>query len=365
MLTRRRPTCSIPSGISDRFEVAAARSTIAAQSTEPARLQRRKGEAVVDRILEGKVALVTGAGTGLGRGIAEQLARAGADIAVAEINPESAETAASELAALGVRAQAYPADVSKSDRVDALFAAAPRELGRLDIVVNNAGVSHVGPTAAETYGRGLGRLGGSHAVRRLLLLARSGPASAAPGRRQRRQHLVDPRVLAQSRPYAYCAPKAAVLMMTSVAAGEWAGIGVRVNAIAPGIQRTPMWDHDVARGAIDEPVLPRPCRRAARRSAGRSAGSRSTSARTMRPTSRAAASRSTAGSRRSRRADGATHPTRRTRAPVPGSTTPATPSRTSSARSSSTAGCSDSRSSRNRRRKGATSARSSATPMRT
>src|SRR4029079_12745425 len=56
---------------------------------------------------------------------------------------------------------------------------------------------------------------------------------------------------------AYCAAKAAVLMMTRVAAGEWAGRGVRVNAIAPGIQRTPMWDADVARGAIDEAFYPR------------------------------------------------------------------------------------------------------------
>jgi len=50
----------------------------------------------------------------------------------------------------------------------------------------------------------------------------------------------------------YCAAKAAVIMMTHIAAGEWAGHGIRVNAIAPGVLRTPMWDYDVARGAIDE-----------------------------------------------------------------------------------------------------------------
>src|SRR2546429_431085 len=50
----------------------------------------------------------------------------------------------------------------------------------------------------------------------------------------------------------YSVPKAAVIMMTKVAAGEWAPNGVRVNAIAPGVLRTPMWDNDVARGAIDE-----------------------------------------------------------------------------------------------------------------
>jgi NAD(P)-dependent dehydrogenase (short-subunit alcohol dehydrogenase family) len=51
---------------------------------------------------------------------------------------------------------------------------------------------------------------------------------------------------------AYCATKAAVIMMTRVAAGEWAPRGVRVNAVAPGILRTPMWDADVARGVLDE-----------------------------------------------------------------------------------------------------------------
>jgi len=51
---------------------------------------------------------------------------------------------------------------------------------------------------------------------------------------------------------AYCAPKAAVIMMTRVAAAEWARHGVRVNTVAPGFLRTPMWEADVERGAIDE-----------------------------------------------------------------------------------------------------------------
>jgi NAD(P)-dependent dehydrogenase (short-subunit alcohol dehydrogenase family) len=51
---------------------------------------------------------------------------------------------------------------------------------------------------------------------------------------------------------AYCAAKAAVIMMTHVAAGEWAPYGVRVNAIAPGVQKTPMWDEDVRMGVCDE-----------------------------------------------------------------------------------------------------------------
>jgi NAD(P)-dependent dehydrogenase (short-subunit alcohol dehydrogenase family) len=203
--------------------------------------------------LSGKVALVTGSGSGLGRGIAEELARAGADIAVAEIDAATAETAASELSALGVRARAYPTDVSKSAQVDATFAAAVRDLGRLDVVVNNAGISRVGPQTHEVTDEDWhdsiavmqsGVFFGIRAAGRIMIEQGSGGSiinissirgfSPNPGR------------------MTYCTPKAAVIMMTHIAAGEWAGHGIRVNAIAPGVLRTPMWDADVARGAIDE-----------------------------------------------------------------------------------------------------------------
>jgi len=206
-------------------------------------------------VLSGKVALVTGSGSGLGRGIAEQLALAGADIAVVEIDADSARTAAGELEALGVRARAYPTDVSRSDQVDAAFAATARDLGRLDVVVNNAGISRVGPHTHEVTDKDwhdsiavmqTGVFFGIRAAGRIMLEQGTGGSiinissirgfSPNPGR------------------MTYCAPKAAVIMMTHIAAGEWAGNGIRVNAIAPGVLRTPMWDADVARGAIDEQV---------------------------------------------------------------------------------------------------------------
>jgi NAD(P)-dependent dehydrogenase (short-subunit alcohol dehydrogenase family) len=203
--------------------------------------------------LTGKVALVTGAGAGLGRGIAEQLARAGADIAVAEIDPGTAETAARELSALGVRARAYPTDVSQSAQVDATFAAAVADLGRLDVVVNNAGISRIGPHTHEVTDEDwhasiavmqTGVFFGIRAAGRIMIEQGDGGSiinissirgfSPNPGR------------------MTYCAPKAAVIMMTKIAAGEWAHLGIRVNAIAPGVLRTPMWDADVAAGTIDE-----------------------------------------------------------------------------------------------------------------
>src|SRR4029077_373258 len=101
-------------------------------------------------VLQGRVAIVTGAGAGLGLAIAREPAAEGCDIAIAERDAPAGERAADELRGLGVQARSYLVDVSIASEVDTLFAAAPRELGRLDIVVNNAGVSHVGPTIAET-----------------------------------------------------------------------------------------------------------------------------------------------------------------------------------------------------------------------
>jgi NAD(P)-dependent dehydrogenase (short-subunit alcohol dehydrogenase family) len=206
--------------------------------------------------LKGAVALVTGAGTGLGRAIADALAEAGADVAVVEIDRASAERAARELEAHGVRARAYPTDVTSSEQVDAAFAQAVSDLGHLDIVVNNAGISRVGPHTHEVTDADwhdsiavmqTGVFFGIRAAGRIMIEQGTGGSiinissirgfSPNPGR------------------MSYCAPKAAVIMMTQIAAGEWAQYRIRVNAIAPGVLRTPMWDADVARGAIDEEAI--------------------------------------------------------------------------------------------------------------
>jgi 3-oxoacyl-[acyl-carrier protein] reductase len=152
-----------------------------------------------------------------------------------------------------VRARAYPTDVSRSDQVDAAFTQVVRDLGRLDIVVNNAGISRIGPHTHEVTDADwhdsiavmqTGVFFGLRAAGRIMIEQATGGSiinissirgfSPNPGR------------------MTYCAPKAAVIMMTQIAAGEWAHHGIRVNAIAPGVLRTPMWDADVARGAIDE-----------------------------------------------------------------------------------------------------------------
>ena len=203
----------------------------------------------------GKVVLVTGGAAGIGHGIATAFAEEGARIAIAEIDAEAGEAAAKAFEARGISARAYPCDVSKYDQVQQAIATAIHDLGGLHVVVNNAGVSFVGPhtqdTTVEVWQRSVdvmqtgvfycSQVAGRHFVQQregnIINISSIRGFSSNPGR------------------IAYCATKAAVIMMTKVMAAEWAPFGVRVNAIAPGITRTPMWDDDVARGAIDEARL--------------------------------------------------------------------------------------------------------------
>ncbi len=203
--------------------------------------------------LRDRVAIVTGAGTGMGLAIAHELARAGAHIAVLELDPASSQTAADALAAEhGVRTVSIPTDVRDAAAVNAAFDAVATQFGRLDIAVNNAGISRVGPHTQDITDEDwldtievmqTGVFYCMRAAGRIMVAQGSGSVvnissirgfSPNPGR------------------LAYCAAKGAVIMMTHVAAGEWTPHGVRVNAVAPGVMHTPMWDADVARGALDE-----------------------------------------------------------------------------------------------------------------
>ena len=92
--------------------------------------------------LDGKVAIVTGAGSGFGAGIARRFAQAGAAVLLADLNGQAASQVAGEIAAAGGRSHAVQTDVTKSAEVAAMVAAARDQLGGLHIMVNNAGVSH-------------------------------------------------------------------------------------------------------------------------------------------------------------------------------------------------------------------------------
>ena len=96
--------------------------------------------------LKGKTALVTGAGRGIGRGVAVAYAQAGADVAVISRSQDQLNEVADEIRGLGVRALPIPTDVADAEQIDQAIGETVSEFGRLEILVNNAGINHRAPT---------------------------------------------------------------------------------------------------------------------------------------------------------------------------------------------------------------------------
>jgi NAD(P)-dependent dehydrogenase (short-subunit alcohol dehydrogenase family) len=194
----------------------------------------------------GRHALVTGGGRGIGRAVALELARAGADLALSSRTLGEVEEVALEARGLGVRALAIAADVSRPDQVRELFRAARAELGAIDILVNGAGVAPSAllvRTSEEEWRAALEtNLSGSFYCMR----------EALPEMQERGfGRVVNLASIAGKTGYpyisAYAASKHGVLGLTKCAALEVASRGVTVNAVCPGYVDTPMTDVSVAR----------------------------------------------------------------------------------------------------------------------
>ncbi|MFZ1058791.1 MAG: SDR family oxidoreductase [Candidatus Rokuibacteriota bacterium] len=192
------------------------------------------------RGLKGTVALVTGASRGLGRAFALALAEAGADLALAARSADDLQLAAEDAAKHGVRAQAFRTDLREAGDIEALVEGAIRAFGRIDVLVNNAGIS-----GAEKPVLDLERREWEEALAVNLL----GPAllarAVARGMVERRQgRIINVASIAGLAPVSrlgpYCVSKAALIQLTRVMALELARHNVQVNALCPGYFRTPM-----------------------------------------------------------------------------------------------------------------------------
>lgn len=199
--------------------------------------------------LSGKAAIVTGGAQGIGRGIARALAGAGAAVTVADLNDEAGAATAAAIRAQGAQSLYVHADVAQEADVHALVAATVARFGRLDIVVNNAGVvavQTVEASSVEDWDRVM-----AVNVRSIFLTTKYAlpHLRTAGGGAILNVASVSSFVAQQGTP-AYCASKGAVLMLTKALALDYGREGIRVNCLCPGITDTPMLRYH-ARHAAD------------------------------------------------------------------------------------------------------------------
>ena len=190
--------------------------------------------------LSGQTAIVTGAGRGIGRAVALELAGMGADIVVAELDTATGESVAEEVRSLGRRALALCTDVTQRADLEAMVSRTVDEFGRIDVLVNNAAIYRAQPVLeiSEAHWDRMMDLNvralffASQAVLPHMLAAQRGAivnvASVAA-------------MIASGLASPYCASKAAVISITRSLALAVAADGVRVNAVCPGYVQTEMW----------------------------------------------------------------------------------------------------------------------------
>ncbi len=188
-------------------------------------------------MLDGKVALVTGANSGLGAAIAVALAEAGADVAVHSRCAEAASESIAGVTATGRRGEVVTGDLARSDAARSIVEQAVEKFGRIDILINNAGMIRRAPAVdfsetdwaevlevnlssvfrlCQLAGRGMLERGGGKIVNIASLLSFQGGITVP----------------------AYTASKSGIAGLTKALANEWARHGVNVNAIAPGYMET-------------------------------------------------------------------------------------------------------------------------------
>jgi NAD(P)-dependent dehydrogenase (short-subunit alcohol dehydrogenase family) len=188
--------------------------------------------------LNSKIALVTGGGSGIGAAIAKTFARAGATVIVADRDLSGAVRIAHELTGDGFRAQPIQVDVSDAAACTEIGRTVLNEFSRLDVLVNNAGIGHVG-TILQTTAEDLDRLHSVN-VRGVFNMSKAFIGSMLERRAGNILNLASIGGVVGIRDrLAYCATKFAVVGITKAMALDHAAAGVRVNCICPGRVETP------------------------------------------------------------------------------------------------------------------------------
>ena len=207
--------------------------------------------------LEGKVALVTGAGSGIGQAIALLFAGEGADIAVNDIDLPSAEKTADAVKKIGRRAIAIKANVAEPDEVDAMVDRVINELGGVHILVNNAGISIHGTLLKEQTVERWDRVVNVILRGTYLCSRRVGQWMAD----QKAGKIVNISSVAglKASPImtSYGAAKAGVINLTRSLAADWGKYNINVNCIAPGVINTPLTQRTFLRQSTEEQISQR------------------------------------------------------------------------------------------------------------
>jgi NAD(P)-dependent dehydrogenase (short-subunit alcohol dehydrogenase family) len=187
----------------------------------------------------GRIGLITGAASGIGRATARILAERGGAVVAADVNRVGAEETAALIRSAGGRAEAVGCDVTRAGDVDGAIAVARRVFGRLDVVVNCAGILRVAPledTSEKEWEEVLAvNLTGAFLLTRVALRALREQGGGAI------VHIASRAAIRAKEGHgAYAASKAGILQLTQMAAVEGARHGIRVNCVCPGFIDTPM-----------------------------------------------------------------------------------------------------------------------------